>query len=815
MPTGGKTALTRRSFVKGAAALGAIGAAAGGMASASGWLAPTSAAAEPEEFSTYMIHQSHCGGNCSLECTVRDGRLCHIKPNEAREDKRFQVCCLKGLSEVQHVYSTERIQTPLRRVGERGEGKFEAISWDEAYATFKKELEKVWDKYGKESVFVYMSSEANKTNLWLTEILGATKESAWAGIDVGHGNGFDPAIGSSKDTSDYHPGNSGVGAGYGDITSDVRDLVNSKYILIVGHNFMETNLMQCARLSDAKEAGARIVCVDPHYCTTAQKAHEWVPIEPGTDAALYLGMIHVILRDALYDGDFMRERTSMPFLVDAETGKLLRAGEEWGTDKDGKPVDPGDFLVWDEAAGAAARHDAAVSPALEGAFEVDGKRCATVFTRFQEEQRAYDLDWAAGKCGIPADKIEEIAIDYATSGASALIMGYGGNDKMSNADVAGHSIAMLVALTGNIAKPGAMAGIPAEQSGTLNASLGSWKLPETMTAGKLAVPTWELYKGDQDLHAYIAVGDTMLMKFADMGKTLDWIKGLDFVCVFDIYHMTSCDYADLVFPLTTKFECEEEIAWARPRNGHVLLSKKVIDPLFEARSDFRVQHEIAAMFGVEDGLPATREEWVRAMVDGSTDPIVEGITVDTLLAHNGVQAVKGQDQILRNYVDRFGTPSEKMEVYYEKLAEFGQALPQYEDCVEIYADNPMKEKYPLQFVQVRCKFRIHNQFFDSEWINQYDQFFIEMNPVDMESRGLASGDEVKMFNDRGEMTAPVRASEAVRPGCARALEGVWDKFVKSGGFQYLTNDAMLDRSSSLKMNGVLPFNDTLVEVEKA
>lgn len=133
---GSRAGLTRRSFLKTAGATaGALGiAGAAGMTATSDWLAPTQAYAEPEERVAYLCHQFHCLGGCCLKCTVRDGRLSLIEPNDA-VDPQDQRICLRGINEIQHVYAADRIQTPLKRVGGRGEGKFVAISWDEAIQT--------------------------------------------------------------------------------------------------------------------------------------------------------------------------------------------------------------------------------------------------------------------------------------------------------------------------------------------------------------------------------------------------------------------------------------------------------------------------------------------------------------------------------------------------------------------------------------------------------------------------------------------------------------------------------------------------------
>lgn len=125
------------------------------------------------------------------------------------------------------------------------------------------------------------------------------------GIDVGTGNGLDPAM--------------GFGAGYAMCAPEARDWQRSKLVLTVGSNYCESSLPNVFTFFDAKEAGAHMVTVDPHYSTTASKSDEWIPIESGTDAALFLGMISHIIEGGLTDEDFMAHHSTMPFLVDAET----------------------------------------------------------------------------------------------------------------------------------------------------------------------------------------------------------------------------------------------------------------------------------------------------------------------------------------------------------------------------------------------------------------------------------------------------------------------------------------------------------------
>ena len=811
------TGLTRRGFLKttGVAA-GALGlAGATGMTTSDPWLSTAIAQNDGEERKAVVYHQSHCGGDCSFLCSVRDGRLCNMEPNPAIKDHVFRTCCLKGLSEVQHVYSDARIQSPMKLVGERGSGEYVPITWDEAMDIFVSRLEEVWSKTGKESVYVHTSAEAGRQGFFLPSLLGASTGGA-SGIDNGIGNGLDPAYGSQKGTTNS-AGAANSGSGYAAMTNDVRDMTNSDFILNVGCNYLETSLPHAARFFEAKDAGARIVTVDPHFSTTAQKSDEWIPIEPGYDLAMFLGMITHILDNKLYNRDFILARTAYPFLIDLETGKQLRIGETKLDEKTGKALDPGDFMVWDSISESAVRHDTAGSvPALEGTFEVDGRKYTTVFSQLIENQKEYTLEWASEKCAIPAEKIIELAESYANAEAAGIMTGWGGVDKMSNADADGRAIACLVGLTGQIGRPGAFVGNGWAGWSYMTAGLAGWKMSPSLKPAKAPMAPFLFPVEDNNIRSYIACGDTVSMKIGNMNQTIDWLHSLDFVVAMDIYFTPVCHHSDLILPVSSKFESEEEFNKVAVQWGYVRMSQKAIDPLFESKSDFYVQKTIAKALGLESELPESATELIKYRLENATDPALEGITFESVVENGYAQPLIFMDTVNIGYVEKFGTASEKLEVYHDNMVEYGHSLPVWEENLEVYRESPLKEKYPLQFLQRRVKDKLHNQFWSASWINELYEYAAQMNSIDMEARGLVSGDKIELFNDRGNMICKVAADESIRPGVVRVVEGVWNELVEGDGFQNMTNNTMLDRSTKLKTGaGAIPFNDTLCEVRKA
>ncbi|CVH79860.1 Perchlorate reductase subunit alpha precursor [Coriobacteriaceae bacterium CHKCI002] len=796
-----RSGLSRRSFLKASgAAAGALGlAAAAGMTTTDGWFSPAEAHAEAEERIGYTFHYRHCQCNCHLKCTVRDGRMVLVEPNDW-PDKRNETICLKGISEIQHTYSVDRLQVPLKRVGERGAGEFVEITWEEALDTIADKVKETWEKYGEGAIAI--QSAVDSLTTFLPNLLRAQKPHR--GIDIGLGNGFSPALAES--------GQQGASS------NEVTDWKNAKTILNVGCNMLETCMVTARYFFEAKEAGAEIITLDPNFCTTAEKSSRWIPMVAGTDPALYLGMISIILENEWYNAPYLKANTSMPFLVKRSDGSLLRR-EPAADIKQAGNENP--FMVWDENAGALAAYDAeGVEPALDHEATIDGERYATVFTLLKEGQAQYTPSWAAQTTGIDEGVLVEITDKYANHGPSILSFGFGGGEKFYNADVAGHAAVLLATLVGSFGTDvpgwGAGAYVNAYQKIFGAGKFANWPLPSECKTASAPKASTDYRDEESNIHFMWVQNGAFQQIAGNQNRTNEWAKTLDFVVVQDIWHTPSVDWADIVLPVCSHFECDEEVGFLRALRGHVLLQQKVLDPLFQSKTDFWIDCEMAKRLGYGDKLPKTQEELARYQLDNATDKAVKGITLDEVIAGNGVVALKNQPDIARSYGNQtYKTTSGKIDVYYENLIEYGQALPNWEAPNEAYADNPLRDTYPLVMTQRRSKYFIHQNLMDATWMQQYYKPTLEMNSVDLAARGLVSGDVVEAFNDRGSFSCECVATEAVKPGMAVIVEGIWDKLMVSGNLQNVTNDAVNPRGKALAKGRVIPFNDTLIEVKKA
>jgi molybdopterin-containing oxidoreductase family molybdopterin binding subunit len=658
----------------------------------------------------------------------------------------------------------------------------------------------IQEKYGKDSVLYYPSGEGGDVNYKLMPSLLGVQHAYGNGVDIGVGNGMEPAVGSN------------FGNAWKITPAEFRDWVNTKFMIMIGRNFVETQQAQSRALFNAKEAGCRIVNIDPHFSVTASKCDSWIPINPGTDAALFLGMTSEIIDKNLVDENFMKKHTSFPFLIDTEDGKFVRNRP---IEKNALVPESGEenaFYVWDVTVDALVPYNSeGVEPALQGRFTFEGKVYKTVYQVLLETQSQYSPTWASKICGIHEDIIKELAADYATVKPSAIVTGWA-SDKYTNADISGHAAIILAGITGQIGYPGS--GVGGFLSGYY-ASMASWPLPTEFSFSATEVAPFDCRIKPNRVKAVINVGDTFQQYYANMNLTRSWVDSLDFILCIDVYYSESVRFADIVLPACSKFETEEKYGGVLSRNNHLLLRQKVLDPLFESKSDFQIEMDILKAFGFEEYLPESIEEYIRYQLDNSPDQLIAGITLEDLDNNQGVIRLKEIEQPFRATDNQtYNTPSGRLEVYYETLFHDNQALPTYENPIEIYADNQARTAYPLQIGEPKTRFKIHTQFFDATWLQQFYAPYLELNSIDFNARYLSDDDIVEVFNDRGSFSCQVKCNESVRPGSVRIFEGAPSRYMNSGNYQDVTNDTIIERGYHLPKGPVIPYSDTLVEVRK-
>lgn len=788
--------ISRRTFLKASGGTAAL--AITGMTPIINWIRPAAAEDELKERVAYTFHPPNCGGRCSHKCTVRNGKLVKIEPN-SWPDNTFTKICLRGLSEGERVYSPDRLKTPLKRVGERGEGKFVAISWDEALDTIADKLKESIDKYGSKSVLFFSSTGIPYTMPLLPKLLG-TQYPTYPnnfGYDVGTSNGQYTIIGAPG-------GGSGLLAA-GINTNEITDNINSNMVILWGNNLLETALPDAATFFDIKEKGVKMVYIDPVYTTTAAKCDQWIPIKAGTDNAMLLSMVHLVLKNKWYDEEYAKNYTTAPFLIREDDKTILR-------DEQTKK-----YLVWDKNSNSVKPYDTpAINPELEGSFSVNGINVKTVLTGFTEHTKDNTPAWASAITDVPEQVIYDLTKEYALGGPACIQWGLGALDKYYHTDTTGRLGAMLAALTGNIGRAGGGIGPGKSHKAAWAAKLGAWSLPANFKLTGAEGHMCDYQDTPNSVKSLFMLGNVLHQSFPNYNRTVEWAKSLDFIAAVEFLHSDSINYADIVLPACSVYESEYDIGVIATEKSHILLQQKVIDPLFESKSDFQIEKELAQRFGVDQYLPETPEDYTRALLN-SSEPVMQGITVENLLANNCVMRVNAPNKPYVGYADlKFGTESTKAELYNEIFLEDNCPFPIWEEQNEASSASPLFKKYPLIFGTPHTRFRSHSSFSNARWLLQINEEpLIRINPKDALNRGLKDKDFVEVFNDRGSFQCKCQLTEDMRPGMVQISEGWWSRYFKKGDPQQLTNPNKNPRAKKLPYGHIIGYSDTLVEIKKA
>ncbi|MFH0751250.1 MAG: molybdopterin-dependent oxidoreductase, partial [Chloroflexota bacterium] len=444
-------AIDRRRFLKGAA--GAVA----GIGTASILPVPDPPAAPsgrdydvPSSLLVDRVVRTTCSPNCTGSCGqlafVRDGVIVKIQQAADYPDPAYNPRgCMKGLSYINHVYGDDRIRTPLIRTGERGSGEFREATWDEVLDRIAGDLSRIGETWGWDTVHVFGQVPGSGY------IQKGANYRASAALGLTHGTSFD----FNGDLPMGMP----ITFGVQNAEHEAKDWANSRFLLLVGSNPVETRIPDVHFIFDALEKGARLVVIDPSFSPTAAKADAHLRIKPGTDAALALALCRQVVEDGAWDADFMRAYTDAPLLVRADTGVRLREADLVV----GGAADR--FVAWDEAAGAPVvvgtdrlGYPPGSRPALESVHRITlaDKSAADAtpgFALVRAELDRWTPEAAEAVTGVPAEMIVKVARAYAAAQPAAILMG-GGSNHWYHGDLTGRAFALLAALTGNIGKSG-------------------------------------------------------------------------------------------------------------------------------------------------------------------------------------------------------------------------------------------------------------------------------------------------------------------------------------------------------------------------
>ncbi len=713
---------------------------------------------------------------CGLSVEVEDGVITRVRPGDF-PDPADRGVCPRGLASRHMVYHPDRLKYPLKRAGDRGEGKWRRVSWEEALTDIAARLQDIAQRYGPGSVAWLASAMPGLAGSYsrLASLTRGTLVDWW---------GCGDAAGPCADETTF---------GY--LRGETHLLPDSdpRFIIVWGGDPAATNYHHLRRIVRARRKGARVVVIDPRFTATAARADEHIPIRPGTDGALALGMINVILQEGLRDKRFITESTVGPLLVKRDGGFFLKESEVIA----GGRADV--LMIMDEYSG---RRQAAGTPqskpAVNGSYSVSGIECAPAFQLLTEMVRDYTPERVSRITDIPADVIHRLAVAYGSRRPASIFRGWG-MQRTFHGHLACRAINTLAAITGNI-------NLERPPGFVLN-----WQ--QFLLPGGPAdvLPVMLLYDAitrsqPQAVKALWCSGRDFVNQMPNMNRVTDEVlRHLQLVVVCDLFMTPSARFADYALPLTSFYECTD-LCTASFHHSYLQLQQKVIEPMHECRSDFRVAAELADRMGFGDFFNKTEEQYIEELL-ASSHPSMAGISLARLK--------EGPAMAPRlNQQPHFRTSTGLIEFYTERLKMFGQELPIYLEPLES-ARGEKGKSYPLTLITSRSANRMHSSLGPVPDLPGADpEPTLEISPADARPRDIADGDTVRVFNARGQAVLKARLSHRVKPGVVSIAHGWWPDQYLSGHHNELTHE-LVNPVQRFLMGPNAALYDVLVQIEKA
>ncbi len=659
-----------------------------------------------------------CPAGCWVEVGFDDGKLVDIKPDDSHP---LGMICRRGQHAPEIIYSEHRLKYPMKRVGPKGTHEFERITWDEAYDIIVDNLNKIKEKSGPEAVAMYTGRGAFELSL----------------CDMYQPKGVAVSSASNVLFPFGSPNTMGVGAlcyvSFAMIAPHVTmgrmlinmftDMENAEMLVVWGANpATDSPPMDMHRLEAAAKRGADIVVIDPRYTDTAKRTDaEWVRIRPGTDGALALSMIEVMIEDDLYDEDF---------------------AENWCHGFEELETYVQHFRP-------------------EVAEKITGVPADTI------RDLTHRICNATGACPVMYTGLE-----YSNSGIQAIravmsLFALGGQLDVPG----GIGLAML-----NSHFP--INKSCNQENPNLDLAVARDKVPiysnyrgESHASGLVdSVLNGEPYR----IRGLIIHGASLLTSWPQSSIWRETLSKLDFQVSIDRQMTADAAYADVVLPATTMFEIDSYMVY-----GPIFrLREKLIEPVGEARNDYLIMAELANRLGYGHLFPQTEEEMIRFALEGS------GYTLEDVKEEGGwvkiptpmMEYKKWEKGGLReDGKPGFDTPTGKFELWSTTLEDYGyKPLPKYTEPIEGPQAAPdVANEYPLVF---NSGARPHTDFRSQHHgikglVKDNPEPTVEMNAEDAKQRDIKSGDLVEVRTPRGAVPFRARVSVDIAKGAVECNMG--------------------------------------------
>lgn len=802
------TVMSRRSFVKWSAALGGSAVLVSGGINVPGVESVKTASAADETDVVWSSCNVNCGSRCPLRLHVQDGVVVRVEADDTGSDEygtdEMQVrSCVRGHSIRQRLYNPDRLKYPMKRVGPRGSGEFERISWEEAFDTVAEKLQGVLDEYGNEAVYINYATGA----------LGGTVSKSWPPRSTPIARMMNLVGGYLNHYGTYSAAQIGYAGpftyGSGFAANSIEDIVNSKLVVMFGNNPAATRMsgggIVYAMQQLKQQSNVKVIVIDPRLSdSVVTMADEWIPIRPGTDAALVNALAYVLITEDLYDQDFLDK-----YAVGFDKNTMPEGYEDQDSYKD--------YILGNGADGV-----------------------------------AKTPEWAAAITGIPVDRIIQLAREIGTAKPAYIMQGWG-IQRQANGEQACRSIFMLPILTGNV---GIQGGNPGTREGSYGMSVKPFPTGENPVKASISVFMWpdairrgpemtalaDGVQGKDKLDVPIKfiwnyAGNCLINQHSDANGTAELLADdslCEMIVVIENHMTSSAKFADILLPDITTWEQDDIAPGSRGGQlGYAIYATKAVEPMYECKSVYEMCTEIASRLGVEEEFTEgrTQNEWLEYVVEETRAanpdfPELEAFKEMGIYkkANTGLPSVAYKSFREDPEENPLNTPSGLIEIFSARLHDISETweipegdiitgLPVYATTWEGVSD-PLRDTYPLQMIGHHYKQRTHSTYGNSEWMNEVAPQEVWINAIDAENRGVEPGDMVEVFNARGRIRLPAKVTTRIMPGVISVPQGAWynpdNNGVDVGG---CVNALTAYRPSPLaKAN---PQHTNLVQVEKA
>ena len=686
-----------------------------------------------------------CG--CGMEVTVEDGKVVKVRGDKEHPESRGSLCA-KGRAMIEILYSPDRLKYPLKRTGQRGEGKWERVSWDQALDLVAERLQQVKDSYGAEAVWFHKGSGH--------DLCGGDVRSYFYRL----ANVF----GTPNLSCPFYVCNGPRTLIPFFITGAIPapDAENTKCILLWGINPTDTGLPRHIKIQDAIKRGAKLIVIDPRTTHFARRADIHLQPRPGTDGALALGILKVIIDDNLFDKEFVHNWT-----VGFEELKTML--KEYTLDKV-------ENITW------VARDDI-----RKVAHLYAGTKPACIFLGNALEQHTN-----------ASQTIRAITVLMAITGN---LDAPGGNVILSPARLAKNPVELHDKL-------------PPEMD---EKRLGNEFLLTRFQFTKLAHPPSVikaiLEETPYPVKAMMIMAANPSLTSPNSQKVKAALEKLDFLAVADIFMTQTAELADVVLPACTFLEqtyyaTYEAGAYLKPTiPGLLMLRPEVVPPLEESRPDWQIIFELARKLGYGEYFP-----WqdIEEAIDFELEPT--GITSRDLRGHpEGIQIHGPQFKPTYHKYTSMGflTPSRKVEILSERFQEMGyDALPVYHEPSESPLGDPeLARTYPLVLTTgAKLGCYVHSQMRNIPSLNRHMPHNVaEINPSTAADHGIEEDDIVLVESPRASIRCQARLTENIRPQVVQLYHG----------FEEANANLLTDNGSYDPITGAVPMRSTLCRIRKA